>query len=696
MSNPTRVKISMEEFLLQPLAQDGRPSFAASHASTIPTVAIPAQRNTYETLGKQGVIFVFFGSAAIVATLGFFVFLWFSTESNSIWKHIMLADWGVRAVTITAVLSRWLAATQAALATAMIAGLILHGQQVALSDSAPLSLMRVGYSGPWSLSLLLSLTRNRSAKFSLYGLALLLTLSTTLLQFTSTILLSDFTISLIQSEPQDMLLNYSYSNLSFLTTIRYSTAAGQQNENLWQTRPASYPTFAEYLDTAPVVTDGVDDSGVIIRSFFPLPSSASRSSLQSYIGVASVLGMRILCARPSTYEINLEPIHNTLDLEISMSTSEALSILDELAPFGVGTQNWTLVCSLPTPGQNYNSSEWTLSLCNNFDSQDTGVLVPTIGQDYFGGGYILFNVTGTVNSWARSIASNRWKNSTHGEWAKFASEDMSSQLDISICSTSFTQNNFNISASSTSNRTEPSIGWDIGEQKFDTLAIRRQLGATQEQLTLDNRGLSQLGMLENNASVDPGLRLGYPAQSWERFPSPSNNSLALCQFCVFDFTTYADIAQIAIFQDILQQTSHPALALQAYGTLLYSTFYYINAVQYDLNATVSVTNFVLRIQPTAYRGFILYSIIIVVHLTLILFITGLFLSSRRQTMLSNSWQAVAQIVSTETGPILEFADRATDSEISKWITKKRKDDSSFGIMEGDGGIRLRRCADQMD
>jgi hypothetical protein len=158
----------MEEFLLQPLAQDGRPSSAASHASPVPTVAIPAQRNTCETLGKQGVIFVVFGSATIVATLGFFVFLWFTTESNSIWKRIMLADWGVRAVTITAVLSRWVAATQAALATAMIAGLILHRQQVALSDSAPLSLMRVGYSGPWSLSLLLSLTRNRSAKFSLY------------------------------------------------------------------------------------------------------------------------------------------------------------------------------------------------------------------------------------------------------------------------------------------------------------------------------------------------------------------------------------------------------------------------------------------------------------------------------------------------------------------------------------------------
>jgi hypothetical protein len=61
--------------------------------------------------------------------------------------------------------------------------------------------------------------------------------------------------------------------------------------------------------------------------------------------------------------------------------------------------------------------------------------------------------------------------------------------------------------------------------------------------------------------------------------------------------------------------------------------------------------------------------------------------------LSNSWQATAQIIGPETAPILDFADRATDSEVNEWIKKKGKGDGSFGIMEGDGRIRLRRCAD---
>ncbi|KAE9367254.1 hypothetical protein N431DRAFT_429924 [Stipitochalara longipes BDJ] len=62
-------------------------------------------------------------------------------------------------------------------------------------------------------------------------------------------------------------------------------------------------------------------------------------------------------------------------------------------------------------------------------------------------------------------------------------------------------------------------------------------------------------------------------------------------------------------------------------------------------------------------------------------------------MLNNSWQAIAQLVSPETAPILEFADRATDSEVNNWIKKKEKGGNSFGIMEGDDGMRLRRCTD---
>jgi hypothetical protein len=122
-------------------------------------------------------------------------------------------------------------------------------------------------------------------------------------------------------------------------------------------------------------------------------------------------------------------------------------------------------------------------------------------------------------------------------------------------------------------------------------------------------------------------------------------------------------------------------------------YYYIRAAEFDLQVPTSITNFVLRFQPTAHRGFIIYSVIIILHLAQIFLIAGVFLSSRRQTLLNNSWQAIAQIVSAETSPILEFADKATDSEVSDWIKKKGKEDSSFGIVEAEGRLRLRRCTD---
>jgi hypothetical protein len=677
----------MEEIPLQPLAKEGKLPSATSQISFDLVPSTSVRRNSYETLGRQGALFLAFDSVTILATLAFFVFLWFGTKSNLVWKRIMLADWAVRSVTITASLTRWLV-TQAAFATSMLAGLVLQEPKVALSDSAPLSLMRVSNSGPWGLFLLLSKTCNRSTRFAFYGLALLLTLSTTILQYTSTILLSDFTIAAIQSESQDLLVNYgqNWSNPRLEGT---DFADRQRDGSLWQARPAAYPTFVEYLHAGPFVMDGVDDSGVISRAFFPLPSAPSRSSLQSYSGVASALGMRIVCARPQDdYHLQLAPNSLGIDIEVSVSTN---IIAPELGTFGFDTDNWRLNCSLPVPDHTYyNSSEWALFLCSQYTLwSGDGSFIP-IGNETFGGGYILFNITGDADSWTRSTTANRWSRSTHGEWAKITSEDMSSQLDISICTTAFRQQDLQIFASSKSNRTEPSISWNLDQQKFNTLDIRRQFGATPEQLSLDDRGLLSLEHPKNNLTLGG---IGNFPQTWESSYSPSNSSLALCQYCLWYAEAYADAAQTTIFQDILQQTSHPAIAFQAYGTLLFSMYYYIRAAEFDLQVPTSITNFVLRFQPTAHRGFIIYSVIIILHLAQIFLIAGVFLSSRRQTLLNNSWQAIAQIVSAETSPILEFADKATDSEVSDWIKKKGKEDSSFGIVEAEGRLRLRRCTD---
>lgn len=692
--------------MLQPLAKEGTPPSATSHTSLGPDISIPAQRNSYEILGAQGALFVGFGSATILATLAFFVFLWYSDESNIVWKRIMLADWGVRSVTITAVLTRWVVVTQVAFATSMLAGLILQEPKVALSDSAALSLMRVNNSGPWDLTFLLSKICNRSAKLRFCGLALLLTLSTTLLQFTSTILLSDFTISSIRSESQDLLINYG-RNSSNPSLYGFGHGDLLRYGNLWQSRPAAYPTFAEYVHAAPITMDGIDDSGVIIRAFFPPNIELSRSSLQSFGGLASVLGMRVVCARPQDFEFNLTVSDLTLDsgpdsgpglnVGLSINTNK---MAPELGTYGSAMQDWISNCSLPLPKTTwYFSSVWTMALCSG--EYIWNVRNIPIGNHTLGVGYIVFNITGDVNSWPASIAGDRWERSTHGEWATITSLDNMStttpQLDISICVRSFAQQELNVFASRKTNRTEPSLSWDLHEQSFNTSAIRQQLGATSEQLSVEERGLFSLEKPENNLTLDSTVisleDSGAFSQSWESYASTSNMSLALCQYCTWLPDIYADSAQSAIFTDILQQTSHPALALHAYSTILYSMAYYMAALQFDLQAPASITSFVLRFQPAAHRGFIIYSIIIVLHLTLIFFITCLFLSSKRQTLLSNSWQAIAQIVSAETAPILEFANRATDSEVNEWIKKKGKDEISFGIVEGEGGIRLRRCWD---
>jgi hypothetical protein len=82
-------------------------------------------------------------------------------------------------VVITAFLSRWMVVTQAGFS-------LLFEPRVALADLVTLSIARASDRRPWDLSVLLSRIRNRPARFRFHNLGLLLILSTTLFQFTST------------------------------------------------------------------------------------------------------------------------------------------------------------------------------------------------------------------------------------------------------------------------------------------------------------------------------------------------------------------------------------------------------------------------------------------------------------------------------------------------------------------------------
>jgi hypothetical protein len=166
--------------------------------------------------------------------------------------------------------------------------------------------------------------------------------------------LSDFTISSITGELETSLVNYSWN----VTNPLVDSITTQANGNLFITRPASYPIFAEQIYVALFVMDGVDDSGVILRAFFPIPPASSRSVLHSYNGIATVIGMRIMCAAPHAYDFELDTTPHNQTLFIALSALSTNVTAPELGTFGSSTSNWQLNCTVTgRPDPNLNASE---------------------------------------------------------------------------------------------------------------------------------------------------------------------------------------------------------------------------------------------------------------------------------------------------------------------------------------------------
>jgi hypothetical protein len=128
------------------------------------------------------------GTAAFII---YITFLWFTASGNKNWKNIALSGWMTRSVAIAAVVLRTSTTVQAGLASSMLAAIALESTTgVALQDLAPLSLMRASLAAPYALLAYPKLGRN-GPTWVLLVWAAIISITTVLLQFTSTILLAD-------------------------------------------------------------------------------------------------------------------------------------------------------------------------------------------------------------------------------------------------------------------------------------------------------------------------------------------------------------------------------------------------------------------------------------------------------------------------------------------------------------------------
>ncbi|KAK8092388.1 uncharacterized protein PG998_014873 [Apiospora kogelbergensis] len=242
-------------------------------------------------------------------------------------------------------------------------------------------------------------------------------------------------------------------------------------------------------------------------------------------------------------------------------------------------------------------------------------------------------------------------------WATISNSTGSRMASMTICVTHNGHQQSNVTMSGSPISSEPKIGFSGCDNPVNTSEVRHQFNAMEEYTPPDKRGVLSL------SEFNPDRWVYHDSMFFD-----SGVDLVLTDSCRSGFkeTSYiaAQAAYGAIFTDILNATANPALALQTLLTM-------IRFMQYTAASPWSETlkgpaSYVMAetvLIPARWNGLIAAIIMVAIHMVIVITITALFLLRTRVSKLGNVWQAVAQVVTEETLPVLSNADHMTDKEL---------------------------------
>ncbi|KAH6971085.1 hypothetical protein BKA56DRAFT_636019 [Ilyonectria sp. MPI-CAGE-AT-0026] len=517
--------------------------------------------------------------------------------------------------------------------TSMIASIAVERHGVPRSAVAEVSIARFTNAGPRSFSkLLLSGATFKCWIRILTAISLLFFVAS---EFTSTLLVTDLRESRVSSFDQNMSYGFTFQMLGTgpppLPLIGYAF-------NYWFNKPSSSEIFAEYSQPGKSGED-LDDTGPSIRAFLPIALQSERESLRSFTGMARVVDTRV------KYVAGFD-----------------CPILDSPQDFP-GQQAWAMCgvsggATLVSPLTNATSYENSTA-----GSFSTWMIIDTISLHK---GYELWNTTSTWEH-LNSSGSGPWLR----QWSRVRSDDGEAEQDfyfpITLCfdyAGAAQIRNLNITATATSNSTEPVFRYDADSKQYDTSAVRNQLGASRHNPQKNNTKREILTISEQamQASMDEvrgkPLALRYVDNvlgDWfgNFLALPTGIAIALCPLCSPDLTPFqiVDSLLTQVFNDVLNTTDSPALALQALRTLLYRSVYYDHLSAFSPAADeATITRFNLVRVP-----------------------------QERSSFVKNAWHTVAQISqSDEARPLPEKATLAADEDIDDWVHKRRSPKGFWG------------------
>ncbi|RYO85207.1 hypothetical protein DL766_007004 [Monosporascus sp. MC13-8B] len=531
-------------------------------------------------------------------------------------------------------------------------------------------------------------------------LGLCLILTSIALQFSSTILLSDFDTVPALTINQTNQLNVSYGpSISQQLTNQMSYSGA-----LWTATPSEFTVFAEYNDPGyRRFSDAVHDTGVTVRSFLPISSKLTRMGLDRYHGYSTMLDTRVACIRPVLGNIIFFDIpspsgyvhspylqgHATPSTHIPLLPSTASNLP---ANFSCPANQFDVTNSL-----GFGEPSFTLCPLNFYEGLKSPLTFNTLG----GTVYLLFDHTNTTA--ARINTQDVWSTNDDGVWAKLIpppsqTAPLGSDMRVTMCydSRRFSNSTRLVSAESLGDREEPQISIkttlidNYPVTQLDTESVRRQLGATNDSLTLEERGLLKL-------ELDPGYKdqmLPNPGHNIKSFdvdmtfltiqPIHPIDALMLCTNCITDIYVPGNIRTVnhrlmAIFMDSLEETNSPALALQAVFTVLTQMAYYHLAPYFDIleNGTITITESYYI--PARSIGFASVTALLLIHLILVAIAVACFASWSCHTLLSNVWQAFTQaaVVVDENG--LYNATTIPDKDIYRSLKEEGRDRETWHL-----------------
>ena len=224
--------------------------------TTQATETAPPKPSFSKRLGWYISIVVPFGAAAILAILAFLWYVWNGNSDNETWRKLMVDEWVTITIALTALVLRASAAVQASACTSIFAALALEEGRFVLSKAAALSAIRFLNSGPQNLFLVYFGGDGLKRKLTLTLFILVLGATTIISQFSSTLLLSDLSASLVPG-------NTASQSMAFGINGTYNSDSSNNiygdDLYLWSNKPSFYPTFAEHAED-PVQGDGISDT----------------------------------------------------------------------------------------------------------------------------------------------------------------------------------------------------------------------------------------------------------------------------------------------------------------------------------------------------------------------------------------------------------------------------------------------------